>query len=232
MSMQFTWFIMGSAEWVCTWRTHHNYWYRSLTFDLAYCWHWWIIILHLRILFTILIISSPAFASDKIDLSVNSWHLLVGSGSSHPGWGGTKERVKTTDIILRHKRPQAKTRGKSWYLNRKSVLVEVPLTLLREPDEPAMLGITMNVSWTFIARKKFQPFVFVGGGPVYTRAEIPGTSSELKGSYQAGIGLDYTIGKTSMSLEYRYHHLSNGGIKKPNDPLNSGKLLLGIKVPY
>lgn len=108
----------------------------------------------------------------------------------------------------------------------------MPLTLLREPNEPAMLGFTMNANWTFIASRRIQPFVFVGGGPVYTRAEIPGTSSELKGSYQAGIGIDYTLGKANMSIEYRYHHLSNGGLKKPNDPLNSGKLLLGVKLPY
>lgn len=139
--------------------------------------------------------------------------------------------METTDIIVRYKRPQAKTRGESWYLNRRSILVEMPLTLLREPDEPAMLGLTMNANWTFIANERIQPYVFIGGGAVYTRAEIPGTSSRLKGSYQAGIGLDYNIGKTSMSLEYRYHHLSNGGLEKPNDPLNSDKLLLGVRLP-
>lgn len=156
---------------------------------------------------------------------------MAGAGSSHPGWGNTKEKVETTDIILRHKRPQTKTRGKSWYLNRKSVLIEVPLTLLREPDEPAMIGFTMNVNWNFIAYQQVQPYIFIGGGPVYTRAEIPGTSSQLKGSYQAGIGVDYTLGKVGMSLEYRYHHLSNGGIQEPNDSLNSGKLLIGFKLP-
>ena len=95
-----------------------------------------------------------------------------------------------------------------------------------------MLGFTMNAHWQFIADKQFQPFVFIGGGPVYTEAKIPGTSSKLKGSYQAGIGLDYNIGTTSVSLEYRFHHLSNGGIKEPNDPLNSGKFLLGIQAPF
>lgn len=189
-------------------------------------------ILYLRTLLAASILFAiPAFAADKTEHPGNSWHMLIGGGSSHIGWGGTKEKVETTDIILRHKRPQAKTRGESWYLNRRSVLVEIPLTLLREPDEPAMIGLTLNANWTFVANKLFQPFVFIGGGPVYTRAEIPGTSSELKGSYQAGIGLDYTLGKASISLEYRYHHLSNGGLDKPNDPLNSSKVLFGVKLP-
>lgn len=192
--------------------------------------------LRLQLLLIVFIVSTPVFAGDNLDDSAesraNSWYLLIGVGSSHPGWGGTRETVETTDIIFRHKRPQAKARGKDWYLNRKSVLVEIPLTLLREPDEPAMIGFTMNANWTFIASQRLQPFIFVGGGPVYTKAEIPGTSSSLKGSYQAGIGLDFLLGRLGMSVEYRFHHLSNGGFKKPNDPLNSDKLLLGVKLPF
>ena len=73
--------------------------------------------------------------------------------------------------------------------------------------------------------------LFVGGGPLYTQAEIPGTSSNLKGSYQAGLGLKINLEAASLSLEYRFHHVSNGGIKEPNDPLNSGKLLMGFQLP-
>jgi len=166
-------------------------------------------IIHLRLQFFFIafIASLPGFAAGNLDdpekSPGNSWHLLVGAGSSQPGWGGTKEKVKTTDIILRHKRPQAKTRGKDWYLNRKSVLIEIPLTLLREPDEPAMIGFTMNVNWTFITNQKVRPFILIGGGPVYTKAEIPGTSSRLKGSYQLGAGLDFKLGKLGMNLEWR-----------------------------
>jgi len=193
-------------------------------------------LLRLQLILLAFIAWSPGFAGDNPDdqekFPSNNWQLLIGAGSSHPGWGTTREKVETTDIILRYQRPQIKTRGESWYLNRKSVLVEIPLTLLREPDEPAMIGFTMNVNWTFIAGRQFQPFIFVGGGPVYTKAQIPGTSSSLKGSYQAGIGLDFKVGKTGLSLEYRYHHLSNGGFKEPNDPLNSDKFLLGIKLPF
>ena len=127
-----------------------------------------IIHLRLQLFFVAFITSSPGFAADNLDSpeksSGNSWHLLVGAGSSHPGWGNTKEKVKTIDIILRHKRPQSKTRGKSWYLNRKSVLIEVPLSLLREPEEPAMIGFTMNVNWNFIAYQQVQPYIFIGGG--------------------------------------------------------------------
>jgi hypothetical protein len=34
----------------------------------------------------------------------------------------------------------------------------------------------------------------------------------------------------ALSLEYRYHHVSNAGTARPNEPLNSSKILLGVAV--
>ncbi|MEN8168239.1 MAG: acyloxyacyl hydrolase [Pseudomonadota bacterium] len=170
--------------------------------------------------------SQPGIA-DKPD---SSWHLLGGFGSSHPGWGGTKERVETVDLILRHERPQPVIRGQGWYRNRRSIFIEAALHHLQSPDEPPMFGLYFQSCWTFRTDQAIQPYLFVGGGPVYTRAEIPGTSSAIKGSYQAGVGVRLEIGGNEFSLDYRFHHLSNGGIKEPNDPLNSDKLLFGMKL--
>jgi len=193
-------------------------------------------VLRLNIFLLVSLYSFPLFADTAPEVSeqssANSWYLLAGAGSSQPGWGDTKETVKTTDIILQHQRPQSKTRGKDWYLNRKSVLLEIPLTILREPDEPGMIGFTMNVNWTFIANRNVQPFILIGGGGVYTKAEIPGTSLRIKGSYQLGAGLNFKVGELDLSVQWRYHHLSNGGFKEPNDPLNSSKFLLGLKLPF
>jgi lipid A 3-O-deacylase len=162
----------------------------------------------------------------------NSWELLIGYGESHPGWGDTRERVETRDLILRQVRPQSFTRGEGWYRNRRSLLIELPVHFLKEPQEPPMFGITFNACWTFLAHTRYQPYVLVGGGPLYTQAEIPGTSSRLKGSYQAGAGLKIDLASAIVRMEYRFHHVSNGGIKDPNDPLNSGKLLVGFQLPF
>lgn len=161
-----------------------------------------------------------------------AWHLFAGSGESHPGWGDTKERVETGDLILRYQRPQAQTNGSGWYRNRRSVLIEGAYHHLKSPDEPPMFGLYFLSCWSFEADKTLQPYLLVGGGGVYTQAEIPGTSSRLKGSYQAGVGLTWRLLQTAVSLEYRFHHLSNGGIEEPNDPLNSAKILLGLQLDF
>jgi len=176
----------------------------------------------------------PAHADSSASLTKGApnWYFLGGIGSSHPGWGDTVEKVETTDLILRRETTDGTTRGSGWYLNKQSMMIEIPIHILREPDEPPMFGISFQACWTFTANETTQPYVFVGGGPVYTQADIPGTSSEVRGSYGGGVGLKINSGPMQYLLEYRYHHLSNGGIKEPNDPLNSDKFLVGVKLPF
>lgn len=173
----------------------------------------------------------PVSATAQMETPDPAWHVLLGAGTSHIGWGATYEKVETVDIYFRREIPDQKTRGKGWYKNRRTVLMEIPIHILTEPDEPPMLSLTFNSNWTFNLAGKIQPYAFVGGGGLYTNAEIPGTSSSIKGVYQAGGGLRFNHGEMQFSLEARYHHLSNGGIKEPNDSLNSTKVLFGVRLP-
>jgi len=161
-----------------------------------------------------------------------TWHLLMGAGSSHIGWGATYEHVTTRDLILRREIAENRLRGKGLYQSRRTILIEIPLHILVKPHEPPMLGLTVNSSWTFNLNGQIQPYLFAGGGGLYTQAQIPGTSSEIKGVYQAGGGLHFNQGEAQISLEVRYHHLSNGSVRQPNDSLNSTKFLVGIKLPF
>ena len=167
---------------------------------------------------------------DPAEKPTRAWHLLGGFGSSHPGWGNTKERVETIDLLLRYERPQSELKGSGWYRNRRSIFIETALHYLESPQEPPMFGLYFQSCWTFRPGQTMQPYLLVGGGPVYTSAEIPGTSSEFKGSYQAGVGMRLNLKTSEITMEYRYHHLSNGGLDDPNDPLNSDNLLFGLKL--
>lgn len=160
-----------------------------------------------------------------------TWHLLAGAGSSHIGWGATFERVETRDFILRREIYEDRVRGSGWYQNRRTIMVELPLHLLVKPDEPAMFGLSFNSNWMFNLGGQIEPYLFAGGGGLYTKAQIPGTSSEIKGVYQAGGGVRINQGEMQFSLEARYHHVSNGSVREPNDSLNSTKFLFGVRFP-
>ncbi|MFH7319898.1 acyloxyacyl hydrolase [Desulfurivibrio sp. D14AmB] len=159
----------------------------------------------------------------------SSWTLLAGYGTSHPGMGATKMRVQTIDLVPRYERSLAANSGSSWYLVEHSLLLELPLHLAISPDSTLMAGINFLACWRFTGHDRLQPYLLAGGGPLYIASNLEGMGTRLNGNYQFGIGLRRPIDdRRYLNFEYRFHHVSNGNRKEPNDPLNSSKFLLGV----
>lgn len=169
-----------------------------------------------------LLFAVPAHAADS------SWTVLGGYGSTHVGMGETREHVETADMVFRYARVLVDDMGASWYAGRHDVLVELPVSAVTTHGS-TMMGVNFLASYFFTSFDRYEPYIFLGGGPVYVAAEIPGMGSNLNGNYQTGIGIAFNMGKEfNFDLEYRFHHISNAGRVSPNVPLNSSKLLVGI----
>ena len=163
------------------------------------------------------------------DTSKDNRAVIGGYGQSIPGWGQTTQRVETIDLVLRDNHHIFNDIGSGWYRGFHSILLELPVHFVVSPDVSSMIGINFLACYTFTAGQKLHPYLFGGGGPVYSFADIPGMGAKLNGNYQFGMGLNYGARQGHNFLfEIRYHHISNGGGKKPNEPLNSCKLLFGI----
>jgi hypothetical protein len=181
-----------------------------------------------------LLLLSTAFRPDSagaafIDTSKDSWGVLGGYGQSFPGWGQTTERVETLDLVPRYNHLIFDDLGSGWYRGFHSIMLELPFHLVISPEVSSMIGINFLATYTFTAGQELRPYLFGGGGPVYSFADVPGMGDELNGNYQFGIGLEYETSRSRKLLfEVRYHHISNGGSEEPNTPLNSCKLLVGI----
>lgn len=174
-----------------------------------------------------------AYAQDAIFDSLrkgDSYRTVLGGyGATHVGVGKTREHLETLDLVFRYVRVIVSDIGSSWYSGRHELLIEAPITLVVVPDVAPVVGLNFLASWTFTAPKQLSPYLFAGGGPLYTEADIPGLGSNLNGNYQAGTGIIYRTEKGRyINIEYRLHHISNAGTKDPNEPLNSSKLLMGI----
>ena len=158
-----------------------------------------------------------------------AWSVLAGYGTSHPGWGKTKIRVETIDLVLRYDHVLSKDIGSSWYQGYHSLLLELPAHLIVNPEVSTMIGANFLACYTFTDNDQYLPYIFAGGGPLYANADIPGMGSRWNGNYQFGAGLRYKINiRHEVMFEFRFHHVSNGGQKDPNDPLNSTKCLAGF----
>lgn len=164
-----------------------------------------------------------------IDTSKDSWGLLGGYGQSFPGWGQTTERVETLDLVPRYNHLIFDDIGSGWYRGFHSIMLELPLHLVVSPGFSSMIGINFLATYTFTAGQELRPYLFGGGGPVYSFADIPGMGADLNGNYQFGVGLEKTTTQAcNLLVELRFHHISNAGSREPNVPLNSCKLLVGI----
>ncbi len=170
-----------------------------------------------------------ADAGIVLDTSKDNWAIISGYGQSFPGWGQTTQRIETIDLIPRYNHRIFDNIGSGWYQGFHSILLEVPVSFVVSPEVSTMVGMNFLASYTFTADQQWQPYLFGGGGPVYSFADIQGMGSDFNGNYQFGIGMKHDWDKTHQLLfELRYHHISNGGSSEPNDPLNSVKILIGF----
>ena len=174
---------------------------------------------------TLIMSAGQAKAADQ----TCAWSVLTGYGTSHPGWGKTKIRVETIDLVLRYDNVLSKNIGFSWYQGYHSLILELPIHLIVNPEVSTMIGANFLACYTFTDNDQYLPYIFAGGGPLYTNADIPGMGSHWNGNYQFGVGLRYKINTWhDVLFEFRFHHVSNGDQKDPNDPLNSTKFLAGF----
>ena len=181
------------------------------------------------VLWGMLAVFVPASATHGFDISRDTWALLGGYGQSIPGWGQTTERVQTIDLVPRYNHMTIDSLGSGWFKGFHSTLIEMPVHFVTSPDVSAMIGVNVLACYTFTTSEQWRPYIFGGGGPVYSFADIPGMGARWNGNYQFAFGVEHPFSPSqSLLLEVRYHHISNAGTEEPNDPLNSIKLLVGF----
>ncbi|MBC8017715.1 MAG: acyloxyacyl hydrolase [Verrucomicrobia bacterium] len=186
--------------------------------------------LPLIFVFFVLLFPLNALADNVTSTAKSEFGILTGYGISHIGFGETRHQVQTLDAILRAGFFLSDEVGKgSWYQGRHELLLELPFHLAVDHGGRSMVGGYVLGHWRFTSLEKFVPYVLAGGGPLFVDLGLPTMGTKLNFSYQGGVGLQHLIDKnTALSLEYRYHHISNAGTANPNEPINSTKVLMGI----
>jgi opacity protein-like surface antigen len=171
-----------------------------------------------------------ARADNPVSTAEYELGFLTGYGISHIGFGETRHQVQTFDAIARAGFFLSDEIGKgSWYQGRHEVLLEIPYHLAVNAGGRSMVGGYVLGHWRFTALDTVVPYVLAGGGPLFVDLGLPTMGTKLNFSYQGGTGLQYFLDKCmAINAEYRYHHISNAGTAKPNEPINSSKILFGL----
>ena len=167
--------------------------------------------------------------------------VLVGYGSSLPGFGDTTERVQAADLALRWDallRNYEPASPGSWKPASHHLWMETTFhAMLSDTDtvdrnDYGLFTFAFLGAWVFSPLENgIEPYVFLGGGPVYVAADVEGVGADVCGHYQAGVGLKGLrwLDRT-FELGVRYHHVSNLGLADPNVSMNAVRISVAFPL--
>jgi opacity protein-like surface antigen len=82
----------------------------------------------------------------------------------------------------------------------------------------------IGLQWSFLPRRKLQPFFIGHGGYMYSTQPIPiQEAGSFNFTFDLGAGFELYRSKTrSVRAEYRYHHISNHATANQNPGIDNG----------
>ncbi len=108
--------------------------------------------------------------------------------------------------------------------------IEPFLSLVTRPDTNMEAGTSFLLKLGLVPESwKLQPYVKGGTGMVWVSQHTLDQTTQFNFISSIGVGLHYFFNNDrALTLEYRYRHLSNAGIKHPNGGIDNHFCLIGI----
>lgn len=119
--------------------------------------------------------------------------------------------------------------GHSLFRGNFELVLEGALHYIFKPKNGFAGGLTPLVRYNLLTGARWIPFVQAGAGLLALNADLKLQPDGLNFTPQIGLGLHYFIfDRTSLTAEWRFHHLSNAGIHDRNVGINSSLVLFGV----
>lgn len=84
------------------------------------------------------------------------------------------------------------------------------------------------MKWNFETRRRFSPYIELGGGGLFSTRQIPIGESRFNFTPTGAIGVNILRGKYHWSIDLRYFHISDAGITT----FNPGTDTLGFRIGF
>ena len=95
--------------------------------------------------------------------------------------------------------------------------------------EAYLAGLTAALRYNFVTGTRWVPFFEGGGGPSLTDISHPDLSTKFEFNLHAAAGAHYFFrDNLAATFEYRFFHLSNAGMDRPNLGVNSNLFFGGL----
>jgi len=113
-------------------------------------------------------------------------------------------------------------------------IIEPFVSYVSAPGNNAEIGNNFLLKIGFVPEAwKFQPYFKGGVGLVYITQHTIEQGSQFNFNEYLGLGMHYFFKKNlALTVEYRYRHLSNAGIDKPNSGINTNYGICGVSYLF
>lgn len=198
--------------------------------------------------FVLLLCTASMFAQST-DISANplhqkgTWDLAGWVQGGHSVTGGVSG-VGAFGAGFRVGKILTKEKGKGWYRGNLEVAADVIPVMLIFQTVPCVSGFSspcprdervygggfnpLVFIWNFSTPKKITPFAELGGGVLFTKADVPAFTSDVNFMPQIAFGVHLlTRRRQSVSLAGRYLHISNAGLGDLNPGINTLQFTIG-----
>jgi|SRR5271157_1034773 len=116
----------------------------------------------------------------------------------------------------------------TWYRGNLDLLIEGAFLFEYHPEHGFAGGGTLMLRYNFLQFQRVVPFVELGAGIVGTDLDLKEQSDGFNFSVQGGVGAHYfVLPHVAVTAEWRFHHISNAGLRNPNSGINDSLFLLG-----
>jgi opacity protein-like surface antigen len=116
-----------------------------------------------------------------------------------------------------------------WYRGNFELLLELFGGGQFNPYGRYFVGLTLLIRHNFATCSRWMPFVDAGAGVSATNIEGPDLSGTFQFNLQGGVGTHYFLSdRTALTVQYRWLHFSNAGIRDPNHGTNTQMFHVGV----
>jgi lipid A 3-O-deacylase len=176
----------------------------------------------------LLLSTAVLWAQERPEDGGHEFQVWTGGGPSVPG-GTSHTSVWNAGVrygwILTRPHGPGFLNGRFEY-----VLDAVPVFMVFQPRGTAYGGgfSPLGLKWNFAARGRFEPYLELNGGTLFSTDKVPAGTSSVNFTSAAALGMHLLGDKRAFSVEVRYMHISNAGLSSPNPGINTVQVRVGI----
>ncbi len=120
-----------------------------------------------------------------------------------------------------------------WYGGNIDLVGEGQFLVNKEPESGFYGAGTLSLRYNFLEFGRFVPFLLAGAGMGYLSYDLDDQRDGFNFALQAGAGANWALSDgLGLSLEYRFHHISNANTRHPNAGVNSHLFLIGVTFHF